>query len=77
VGDNDAAGRRVHAEDIGVAPSSPSPTASCASHERQELTTARQFEVLKMRGANYVTGRHFFEISVADSRSTRACADRR
>ena len=33
------------------------------TNERQELTTARQFEVLKMRGANYVTGRHFFEMS--------------
>ena len=32
------------------------------TNERQELTTARQFEVLKMRGANYVTGRHFFDI---------------
>jgi circadian clock protein KaiC len=32
------------------------------SNERQELTTARQFEVLKLRGANYVTGRHFFDI---------------
>ncbi len=31
--------------------------------ERQELTTARQLEILKMRGANYVTGRHFFEMS--------------
>src|SRR4030095_13798209 len=33
------------------------------ANERQELTAARQFEVLKLRGANYVTGRHFFEIS--------------
>jgi circadian clock protein KaiC len=33
--------------------------------ERQELTTSRQFEVLKLRGANYVTGRHFFEMSAA------------
>jgi circadian clock protein KaiC len=32
------------------------------TNERQELTTARQFEILKMRGANYITGRHFFEI---------------
>jgi circadian clock protein KaiC len=32
------------------------------TNERQELTTARQFEIVKMRGANYVTGRHFFEI---------------
>jgi circadian clock protein KaiC len=30
--------------------------------ERHELTTARQLEILKMRGANYVTGRHFFEM---------------
>jgi circadian clock protein KaiC len=30
--------------------------------ERQELTTTRQLEVLKLRGANYVTGRHFFEM---------------
>ena len=32
------------------------------TNERQELTAARQFEVLKLRGADYVTGRHFFEI---------------
>jgi circadian clock protein KaiC len=32
------------------------------TNERQELTAARQFEVLKLRGANYITGRHFFEI---------------
>jgi circadian clock protein KaiC len=31
--------------------------------ERHELTTARQLEILKLRGANYVTGRHFFELS--------------
>lgn len=31
--------------------------------ERHELTTARQLEILKLRGANYVTGRHFFEMS--------------
>jgi circadian clock protein KaiC len=30
--------------------------------DRQELTTARQIEVLKLRGADYVTGRHFFEM---------------
>ena len=30
--------------------------------ERQDLTTARQLEILKLRGANYVTGRHFFEL---------------
>ncbi len=33
------------------------------TNERQELTRARQLEVLKMRGADYVTGRHFFEMS--------------
>jgi circadian clock protein KaiC len=32
------------------------------TNERQELTAARQFEVLKLRGADYITGRHFFEI---------------
>ena len=32
------------------------------TNERHELTAARQFEVLKLRGANYVTGRHFFDI---------------
>jgi circadian clock protein KaiC len=31
--------------------------------ERQELTTARQLEIVKMRGANYVSGRHFFDMS--------------
>lgn len=30
--------------------------------ERQELTSVRELEVLKMRGAAYVSGRHFFEI---------------
>ena len=30
--------------------------------ERQELTAVRSLEVLKLRGADYVTGRHFFEI---------------
>jgi len=30
--------------------------------ERQELTTARQLEVLKLRGAKYLSGRHFFEM---------------
>lgn len=35
------------------------------TNERQDLTAARQFEVLKLRGANYVTGRHFFEIGSA------------
>jgi circadian clock protein KaiC len=32
------------------------------TNERHELTAARQFEVLKLRGATYVTGRHFFDI---------------
>ena len=30
--------------------------------ERQELTSVRQFEILKLRGTGYVMGRHFFEI---------------
>jgi circadian clock protein KaiC len=29
---------------------------------RQELTAIREIEILKLRGASYVTGRHFFEI---------------
>lgn len=33
------------------------------TNERQELAATRQLEVLKMRGANYVTGRHFFDIA--------------
>jgi circadian clock protein KaiC len=31
--------------------------------ERNELTTVREIEVLKMRGAGYVGGTHFFQIS--------------
>jgi len=31
--------------------------------EREELTSVREFEVLKLRGAAYVTGRHFCEIT--------------
>lgn len=31
--------------------------------EREELTSVRQFEVLKLRGTSYVTGRHFCEIT--------------
>ena len=31
--------------------------------ERQELTSVRQFEILKLRGTGYVMGRHFFEIT--------------
>ena len=37
-------------------------------NERQELTAVRQFEVLKLRGTSYVTGRHFFEIGAAGLR---------
>jgi circadian clock protein KaiC len=32
-------------------------------NRRDELTAVREIEVLKLRGAGYVTGRHFFEIS--------------
>lgn len=32
---------------------------------RQELTAVREMEVLKLRGAAYQSGRHFFEISAA------------
>ena len=50
-------------EDIGVAPEFAIADGIVRlSTERQELTTARQLEVLKLRGANYVTGRHFFEM---------------
>ena len=34
------------------------------STSRQELTSVRMIEVLKLRGADCVTGRHFFEIGV-------------
>jgi circadian clock protein KaiC len=30
--------------------------------ERQELTSVRELEVLKLRGCDYVSGRHFFDI---------------
>lgn len=51
------------AEDIGVAPEfAVADGIVRLASERQDLTTIRQFEVLKLRGANYVTGRHFFEI---------------
>jgi circadian clock protein KaiC len=54
------------AEDIGGAPEFAIADGIVRlTNERQELTTARQFEVLKLRGANYVTGRHFFEMSAA------------
>ena len=33
--------------------------------ERQELTSVRELEVLKMRGVGYSSGRHFFDISAA------------
>ena len=32
-------------------------------NRREELTAVREVEVLKLRGASYVTGRHFFEIN--------------
>lgn len=32
------------------------------THRRHELSAIREVEVLKLRGADYVTGRHFFEI---------------
>jgi circadian clock protein KaiC len=32
---------------------------------RTELTATREFDILKLRGANYLTGRHFFEIGAA------------
>ena len=51
-------------EDIGIAPEFAIADGIVRfTNERQELTTARQFEVLKMRGTNYVTGRHFFDMS--------------
>lgn len=33
--------------------------------ERQELTSVRELEVMKLRGAGYSSGRHFFDISRA------------
>jgi circadian clock protein KaiC len=35
------------------------------TNEHQELTATRQFEVLKLRGTSYVSGRHMFEIGDA------------
>jgi circadian clock protein KaiC len=32
------------------------------NNRRHELTAVREVEVLKLRGADYITGRHFFEI---------------
>ncbi len=34
------------------------------TNSRQELTAVREVEVLKLRGADYVTGAHFYEIGV-------------
>ena len=34
-------------------------------NRHQDLTAVREVEVLKLRGADYVTGRHFFEIGAA------------
>jgi circadian clock protein KaiC len=51
-------------DDIGVAPEFAIADGILRlTTERQELAAARQLEVLKMRGANYVTGRHFFDIA--------------
>jgi circadian clock protein KaiC len=35
------------------------------TNERQELTAVRALEVRKLRGAEYVTGQHFFEIAAS------------
>ena len=35
------------------------------AHRRHELTAVREIEIVKLRGADYLTGRHFFEISPA------------
>jgi len=51
-------------EEIGVAPEFAIADGIVRlTNERQELVATRQLEVLKMRGANYVTGRHFFDIA--------------
>jgi circadian clock protein KaiC len=34
------------------------------THEREGLTVVRELEVFKLRGANHMTGRHFFDIDV-------------
>jgi circadian clock protein KaiC len=34
-------------------------------NQAQELATIRELEILKLRGTNYVTGRHFFDLSAA------------
>ena len=50
-------------DDIGVAPEFAIADGIVRfAAERHELTMARQLEIIKMRGANYVTGRHFFEM---------------
>lgn len=38
------------------------------TNRRQELTAVREMEVSKLRGANYVTGGHFFEIGAGGLR---------
>ena len=51
-------------EDIGVAPEFAIADGIVRlTNERQELAATRELEVLKMRGANYVTGRHFFDVT--------------
>ncbi|HEY2988736.1 MAG TPA: ATPase domain-containing protein [Candidatus Binatia bacterium] len=51
-------------EDIGVSPEFAIADGIVRlTTERHELTTARQLEIVKMRGANFVTGRHFFDIT--------------
>ena len=51
-------------EDIGVAPEFAIADGIVRlTNEREDLAATRQLEVLKMRGANYVTGRHFFDVT--------------
>lgn len=51
-------------EDIGAAPEFAIADGIVRlTNERQELAATRELEVLKMRGANYVTGRHFFDVT--------------
>lgn len=40
----------------------------CLDAQRQELTSVRGIEILKMRGANYVSGSHFFDIDATGLR---------
>lgn len=35
----------------------------CVGSERQGLTSVREIEILKLRGASYVSGRHFFDLN--------------